>query len=340
MRIAVTGGTGFVGSHTVAALLHQGHEVRLLVRSPERVAPAFEPLAVPPPTDIVQGDVTDPGAVARLLDGCDAVVHCASVFSLDPRQRDQMERTNVAGTRVVLDAAAERGLDPVVHVSSYGALLPARGPLTPDTPPGEGVGTYTRSKAESERVAREYQERGLPVVTVMPGSVWGPDDPHFGESHQLAANMLRGRMRMLVETRSVPIVDVRDVAAAIAAAVTPGRGPRRYLLVAETMSPAGVMRELRKITGVRRRFITVPPFIAASGGSAFDLGQRVLPWRLPLSGEMLRIGVQDVGQISDPGAAKDLGFAPRPVRETLEDTVRSLLETGRITPRDAGRLAR
>lgn len=339
MRIAVTGGTGFVGSHTVAALLRDGHEVRLLVRSPGKVAPAFEPLSVAPPADLVQGDVTDATAVAALLEGCDAVIHCASVFSFDRRQRQQLERTNVAGTRLVISQSAERGLDPIVHVSSYSAVLPARGPITPDSPPGKGLGPYTTSKARSELVAREYQERGLPVVTVMPGSVWGPHDPHFGESDQMAANFLRGRMRMLVNTPSLPIVDVRDTASAIAAAITPGRGPRRYLLVAETLSPAGIMRELREITGVRRRFVTVPPFVATSGGPAFDLVQRILPWRLPLSGEMLRIGTQDASQASDPGAAKDLGFAPRPVRETLEATVRSLLESGRIRPRDAGRLA-
>ena len=91
MRVLVTGGTGFVGSHTVAALVERGHDVRLFVRAPERIPPALEPLGV---SDLAYsvGDVTDPGAVKAALAGCDAVVHCASVFTLSSRAGDQVGR--------------------------------------------------------------------------------------------------------------------------------------------------------------------------------------------------------------------------------------------------------
>jgi dihydroflavonol-4-reductase len=77
MRVLVTGGTGFVGRHTVAALVGHGHRVRLLVRAPERIAPALDPLGITQ-VEVVVGDVTNPAAVQQAMGGCDAVVHAAS----------------------------------------------------------------------------------------------------------------------------------------------------------------------------------------------------------------------------------------------------------------------
>ncbi len=122
MQVLVTGGTGYVGSHTVRALVDAGHEVRLLVRSAERMRRALEPLGVPPPPHVV-GDVTDPVTVRRALDGCDAVVHAANVYALDARRAQEMASVNPSSTELVLGTAHELGLDPIVHVSSYVALL-------------------------------------------------------------------------------------------------------------------------------------------------------------------------------------------------------------------------
>ena len=97
--------------------------------------------------------------------GCDAVLHVAAVFSLDPRAAARVRETNVRAAEIVLGAAVRMGLDPIVHVSSYVALLPPKPPgavLTPDSPVTRPAGTYSRSKAESEQVARRYQEQGAP----------------------------------------------------------------------------------------------------------------------------------------------------------------------------------
>src|SRR5438093_1733643 len=109
MRVLVTGGTGYVGSHAVAALVRSGHEVRLLVRSPERVATSLDPLGVSAP-DVAVGDVTDAGSIDAALTGCDAAVHAASVYSLDPRdaptnRRDERARDRDRARR----RAASRG---------------------------------------------------------------------------------------------------------------------------------------------------------------------------------------------------------------------------------------
>ncbi len=143
MKVLVTGGTGLVGSHAAAAIAHAGHGLRLLVRRPEQVAASLGPLGVEV-TDVVVGDVLDDQVVARAVEGCQAVVHAAAVFSLDPRRGEEMRRTNARATELVLGRAVERGLDPVVHVSSTVATTRyAVG--GPDLPLGEIVLPYGQS---------------------------------------------------------------------------------------------------------------------------------------------------------------------------------------------------
>src|SRR5215510_8132664 len=116
MRVLVTGGSGYLGSYTVAALVRAGHDVRVFARSPERVATTLVPLGVEV-GDIAPGDVTDAASVEAALLNCDAVVHTASVYSLDPRQAHTIGETNARGTRTVLQAAKRVSLDPIVYVS-------------------------------------------------------------------------------------------------------------------------------------------------------------------------------------------------------------------------------
>src|SRR3972149_5147183 len=211
MRVLATGGTGFIGAHTVASLVEKGPALRLLVRSPDRIAPALEPVGVHG-VDSIVGDVTDPEAVERAMEGCEAVLHAAAVFSLDSRAAGRIRETNVRSTDIVLGTAVRLGLDPIVYVSTGGALLPPDGEvLTPDSPVKAPLGAYVRSKAEAERVARRYQEAGAPITITYPGAVWGPYDPHFGEASRIAATILRGRLPP-VPSGGFHVVDVRDVA--------------------------------------------------------------------------------------------------------------------------------
>jgi nucleoside-diphosphate-sugar epimerase len=336
--VVVTGGTGYLGSHTIAALARAGHRVRVLARSPERVATALAPLGSDP-VETVTGDVTDPVAVESGLQGADAVLHAASVFSMDARRADEMRSVNVRGTDIVLGTAQRLGLDPIVHVSSELALLPpADGEvLTADSPVKLTSWPYCRSKADSELVARRFQSEGAPVVSVLPAALWGPHDPHFGEGATRATNVLKNRYP-IVTRGGMHIADVRDVAAMLATVMTPGRGPRSYMVAGHYVSLPDLIRMLADLTGRRIGFATVPGWFLAGFGRAADVVQRRVTTRLPWDAEGIWV-MNCAARCDDAKTRSELGFEPRPLRDTLADTVRWLVEGGHVTPRQAGRLA-
>ena len=337
MLVLVTGGTGFVGSHAVAALVGAGHNVRVMARSPGRVEPALAPLGVGD-VETVNGDVTDAASVERALAGCDAVLHAASVFSFDARRADEMREVNVRCSEIVLDAAHRLGLDPIVFVSSELALLPpsAGAILTAESPVGQTGWSYCRSKADSELVARRYQSLGAPVVSLLPAALWGPHDPHLGEGATMAANILRNRYPIVMRG-GMHIADVRDVAAAVAAVMYPGHGPRSYMVAGEYITLPDLIRTLGELSGRRIRFATFPRWFLGLFGRGADVVQRRLTTRLPWQGEGIWV-MNCVARCDDSMARSELALEPIPLRVTLADTVRWLVEDGHISAAEAGLL--
>ncbi len=144
MRVLVTGGTGFVGSHSVRALQSAGHTLRLLARSRAKALRVFAGAA---PADVVIGDVTDASVVAKALDGVDAVVHCAGVVAIEARRAHEVRDTNLRSVELVVGGAAARGVGAIVYVSSLGALFAPGAPLTEHSPIAAAKNPYAHSKA-------------------------------------------------------------------------------------------------------------------------------------------------------------------------------------------------
>ncbi|AHE98711.1 SDR family NAD(P)-dependent oxidoreductase [Thioalkalivibrio paradoxus] len=337
MRVLVTGGTGFIGSHCVAELLGRGHAVRLLVRNPARVARSSAPLQKETPAYSV-GDVSDRASVERAMAGCDAVLHAAAVYSLDVRDADAMRRINAVGTLNVLNAAGDRGLDPIIHVSSHVTLSPTHdGLLTANAAVASPLGAYSASKADAERAARSLQERGLPVVIGYPGAVFGPHDMRLGESTRFLCDVLAGRMPV-IPRGGICIVDVRDLAAAFATMLEAGQGPRRYLLGGVQVSLAGLVDLVAEVTDRRIRRWVLPPWALRPGVRLAGHLQRLLPVRLPLSEEGFDTVVRNA-RPDDSAAACDLGFSPRDLHDTLADTCHWAYRRGWISRHRVGRLA-
>lgn len=175
MRIAVTGGTGYLGAHTVRALLHAGHQVRLLVAPEDHCDALVDRFRALGPVTVVVGDVRVSETIHQLLSGADAVLHAAGIVGTDERRAQAMWDINAHATEMVLTQAIELGLDPVVSVSSYSALFPPPdGIISPDSPTVAGRSAYAKTKAYADRVARRLQNAGAPVVVTYPSSVVGP----------------------------------------------------------------------------------------------------------------------------------------------------------------------
>ncbi len=328
MKVLLTGGTGFVGSFVAVAAHRAGHDVRLMVRRRGQVARTFAPHGVSF-DDVVVGDVTDADAVFRAMHGCDAVVHAAAVLSRDPRRAAQALRTNATATRNVLNQAVSAKCDPVVHISSTVALV-RFGPSGPDLPLGDLTLAYTRSKIDSERVARGLQDEGAPVVTVYPGAVWGPNDPYDGQQTVRLTWIAKG-LFPLWPRGGMHVVDVRDVAEVVAALLEAGRGPGRYVVPGHHMSGADLYSTVAELIGRRRPHIDLPRVVAVPATTAMGLLQRPLParWHYPADREEIEITSRDT-RFDDTPARCELGVQPRPWRETIADSLDWLVDSGRL----------
>ena len=320
MRVAVTGGTGFLGAHSVAALDAAGHSVRLLARGSLE---ALTALGVPTTRlEVVRGDVTDAGAVAELLQGCDAVLHAAGVVGLDERDAARMQAVNVDATRLVLTSAVGLGLDPVVHVSSYSALFPSADPvLGPDTPTtSDPRSAYGRTKAAGDRLARALQATGAPVVLTYPSTVLGPP---AGTRRGIAAIGWDPLLRLglsITFDGGMAMVDVRDVAAVHVAVMEPGRGPRRFMCGGRMVGFDDVLDLLQEASGRRIRRVRIPNRVLLGVGRAADLAARVLPMAPLLSYEaawLLTSGIPT----DDSRTHEELGVHWRPTAQTVRAAV-------------------
>lgn len=162
MRVMVTGATGFIGGHTLRALVDAGHTPVALVRNPAKLA-EVESLHGLPPVAHVTGEITDRAAVDKALVGADACIHIAAVTALKASEADAIASNNEVGGRVVLDAAVAAGCDPIIHLSTVSAIFPPKVPFSPRTtrsrvprghtaaPKRPSTGTRDRCKTKAHR---------------------------------------------------------------------------------------------------------------------------------------------------------------------------------------------
>lgn len=338
MLVSVTGGTGFVGAHSVAAIVLAGHRVRLLARDESTVDRALGPLGVDHgAVDVVGGDVLVETSVARLVRGADAVLHAAAVYSFDRRRRADLLRTNERGTELVLGAARRAVAGPVIHVSSVGALFPAAGRvLRVDSPVGLARESYLASKAAAEAVARRHQADGAPVVISYPPALLGPHDPGLGDQLTRLRNVLRGLMPVW-PTGGFPLGDVRDTAALHASLLGPQAGPARHFGPGEYVSTRRYLRTLREVTGRALPAVFLPARGMLPLGRLTDQAQRVWPWRIPA--EYGALYTAACATRVDENASTN-GISGRPVARTMLDSVRWLHEHGHVSERQAGATVR
>ena len=340
IKVLVTGGTGFIGSHTVVALLESGHQIKLFARSNDRVKSTFESLGITlSRIEFEIGDITDSNAVEKAVQGVDAVIHAAAVYTMSRKRSGEIQRVNARGTRTVLDAAYRAGLDPIIYVSSVSALLPSDGEiLNPDSPVKNPKGAYIRSKAEAEKIAREYQSKGAPVAITYPGGVIGPNDPHCGDGTDIIIDIINGRYNPMIKAH-FPLIDVRDLAVLHVKLVESGKGARRYFLSGDRVLFTGLIDKISELTGRRIRYFIVPSWLIELPVRLIDLLSPFLPFRIPVTLEGFRFAKWDP-VFDDSKTTNELKISLRPYSETLSDTIKWLHSIGKINDDQVGKLSK
>ncbi|MEV4555580.1 NAD-dependent epimerase/dehydratase family protein [Kitasatospora sp. NPDC049285] len=338
MLVSVTGGTGFLGIHSIAAIVRAGHRVRLLARDPAAAERALARAEIAPgAVDVAAGDATDTPSVERAVRGADAVLHAASVYSFDSRRHQEMRRTNEHGTETVLAAARRSGAGRIIHVSSIVALLPAGGrTIGEHSPVGRPRETYMATKAAAEHIARSHQSAGAPVVISYPPALLGPADPRLGDQTRRLRNTLRGLMPFW-PTGGFPVGDVRDTAQLHARLLTAEpTGTDRHFGPGRHLTTRQYLDALREVTGRPLPALHLPARAMLPIGAAADLLQRAWPWQIPA--EYGAVYTCATAVPVEPGASTG-GLQPRPAAETMADTVRWLHGQGLLTDRQAGAIA-
>jgi nucleoside-diphosphate-sugar epimerase len=336
VKVLVTGGTGFTGSHTVVALVAAGHEVRLLVRDAAKVRRVFEPHGLAP-RDVVVGDMTDPAAVEKALVGCDGVVHAAALVDLRRAAARLVEDTNARGVELVVGGAVERGLARIVYVSSLSVFfVPGGPPVSPELPIAPATTAYARSKAQAEVYARQLQAEGAPVAISYPAGIIGPDDPGMSDANHAVYSWYRDTG--VVTSSGFQCVDVRDVAALHVRLLELPPGPHRYAAAAELLPWAEIYELLDRLTGTRVRRFAVPGWLMRAAGSVGDVVKRVYDFNFPLTRDSMEFATQWPGADATR-TTRELGLAFRPVAETYRDTLAWMYRAGHLDARHVGRLA-
>ncbi len=336
MRVMVTGGTGFTGSHSVRALQEAGHDICLLVRDPDKVKRVYEPLGVSI-DDIVVGDMEDPGPVGEALSGCDAVLHAAAMVDLKASQARAVIETNRAGVENVVGQAAERGLERIVYVSSLSIFFhPGCPPLHPDLPIPPASTAYGESKAAAEVYVRSLQERGAPIHVTYPVGIIGPDDPGMSDANHAVYSWFRD---LTLRTSSgFQIVDVRDVAELHRLLIEHRGRPGRFAAAGEMLAWNDIPEFISSLTGTRIRALTIPGPMLRVLGRIGDRVKGVVDFNFPLTRDSMCFATQWPGT-EDPTASRSLGLRFRPVRETYVDTLRWMQRAGHLSAEQIGRLA-
>ncbi|HWZ85601.1 MAG TPA: hopanoid-associated sugar epimerase [Thermoanaerobaculia bacterium] len=314
----VTGGTGFVGSHVVRALLAQGRSVRCLARAESR-RDNLDGL----PVEIATGDLTDAASLTQAMSGVHTLYHVAADYRLWARDPQELYLANAGGTENALAAAAAAGVAKVVCTSSVAALG-----LTADGSPGDEttpvvrdriIGHYKKSKFDAERVADRWAAQGLPVVIVNPSTPIGERDIKPTPTGQLIVDFLNRRLPAYVDT-GLNLVDVRDVAAGHLAAAERGKTGERYILGNRNMTLKEILDALAGLTGLSAPSVRLPHWIPLAAAAVATGVARVTGRAPRVSLESVRMSTHRMF-FDASKAVRELGLPQTPVEEPLARAV-------------------
>lgn len=328
MKALVTGGTGFVGSHLVRRLLDHGFAVRCLVRPASRLD-NLQDL----PVEFAPGDLRDADSLKQALHGVRVVYHCAADYRLWCKDPREMYANNVNGSRNVMQAAFDRGVERVVYTSTVGALghQPDGQPANENTPVtiADMIGHYKRSKFLAEAEVRAWAARGLPVVIVNPSTPVGELDIKPTPTGKIIVDFLKGKMFGYVET-GMNLIDVRDCAEGHVLAAERGQVGGRYILGGVNLTLKEMFDTLASVTSITSPKLKVPHWIAESYARLENF------WAINLAHRAPDVPLESVKMarhkmwFDSAKAVAELGLPQSPIENALARAVEWFQEHGYV----------
>ncbi len=319
MKAFVTGATGFLGSHVARILADQGAELRLLVRPTSNLR-NLEGLKA----ETATGDLRDAASLEKAIAGCDSVFHVAADYRLWVRDPAELYRSNVDGTRAILEAARKNGVRRMVYTSSVATIgFNSNGhPADEDSPVSlaDMIGHYKRSKFMGEQLVLQAGRNGMHVVTVNPTTPIGERDIKPTPTGRIVVDFLKRKFPAYVET-GLNLVDVRECAAGHVAALEKGKPGERYILGGENLTLKQILDKLGTITGLPSPKLKLPYIFAFATGVVDEaITGRMLHREPRATIETVRMGRKKMFASSNK-AERELGWKVVPVDDALRRAV-------------------
>lgn len=316
MRYFLTGATGFVGGCVAKQLREAGHEVLALVRTPAQAKPLADLGA-----QIAQGDVTNKESMRAPMSGCDGVFHIAGWYKVGVKDSSPGMQVNVYGTRNVLELMQELAIKKGVYTSTLAVNSDTHGIVRDESYHfnGKHVSEYDRTKALAHELALQFIAKGLGLVIVQPGLIYGPGDQ--GPAHDLLLQYLARTLPIVPQRAAYCWAHVEDVARGHIQAMEHGKLGESYFLAGPVHSLLDALHMAKQITGVPLPALTAPPMMLHAMSKVMAVFERVVPVPDTYSSEYLRVsaGVTYLGDSTK--ARRELGWSARPLMQGLTETL-------------------
>ncbi|NUN71431.1 MAG: NAD-dependent epimerase/dehydratase family protein [Bacteroidetes bacterium] len=316
MKYFLTGATGFLGGVLARLLCERGHEVVALVRSPQK-ATALTAMGV----TVVTGDITEMESMRGPMRRCDGVFHAAAWYKVGARDRSIAWNINVQGTRNILELMKELRIPKGVYTSTIAVNSNTHGAM-PDESfrfTGTHISEYDRTKAAAHDVAKQFMNDGLPLVTVMPGLIYGPEGTSM--SDDALRLFLRGKLPAIPKGAAFCWAHVDDTAEAHIRAMESGQTGGSYIIAGPPHPLTEAYTLAASFIG-KRPPLFLPPAMLRLSSVAASVIETVIPLPAMYSSESLRIQAGVTYLADSSKARRELGFSPRPLAVGLEQTIR------------------
>jgi dihydroflavonol-4-reductase len=334
MTTLVTGAAGFLGSHVARQLVARGENVRVLMR-PSSNNRAISDLSL----EYVTGDLRDAASLERAMKDVKRVFHVAADYRLWAKKPQEIYDSNVGGTKNVLAAAKNAGVEQLVYTSTVATIAVDRPNLpneATDARLEEMIGHYKRSKWMAEQEVLQAAREGLAVIVAMPTTPLGPWDWKPTPTGKIILDFLNGKMPGYVET-GLNFVGVEECAAGHLLVAEKGKAGERYLLGAENLTLKELLEMIAEITGLSAPGMKIPHAVALGVAYVDTAFSRLLGKEPQIPVEGVKIA-QHKMFVDCSRARHELGFAPGPVVAALQRAVRWYQANGYVKPRRAKKM--